>query len=90
MFHNLTLLPWRFTLDEAAEAARTAEEERLAAEAAEAARKKEEERLAAEAAEAARKKEEERIAAQDGVPGPIFLPGLSDLPGFRTMQGLPK
>ncbi len=50
--------------DEAAEAARLAEEQRLAAEAAEAARLAEEQRLAAEAAEAARLAEEQRLAAE--------------------------
>ncbi|MEW7289557.1 PorP/SprF family type IX secretion system membrane protein [Aquimarina sp. 2304DJ70-9] len=51
-------------IDEAAEAARLAEEQRLAAEAAEAARLAEEQRLAAEAAEAARLAEEQRLAAE--------------------------
>ena len=61
----------------------------VAAEAAEAARKAEEARVAAaEAAEAARKAEEERVAAEGGMPGPISLPGLPDLPGLRTTQGL--
>ena len=48
----------------AVEAAKKAEEERLAKEAAEAAKKAEEERLAKEAAEAAKKAEEERLAKE--------------------------